>query len=132
MLVLKENIRPFLRFACVGVANTLIHLGVLATLVERCGWAHPVANVAAFLTANVFSYWANSRWSFCYTLNFKRYARFLVTSAVGVLLSYGMMWFGDARAWHYLTSYACQLLLMPLINFVLLRIVVFPRREEKH
>ncbi len=128
MNLLRANLGPFLCFACVGVVNTLIHLAVLATLVEVAGWTHPLANVGAFLVANAFSYWANSRWSFGFPLSRRRYGRFLATSVVGAVLSYGVMRFGDARGWHYLFSYACQLVLMPLVNFALLRWWVFPGR----
>ena len=131
MKILRENIRPFLSFACVGVVNTLIHIGMLAALVEGAGWAHPLANVGAFLVANAFSYWANSRWSFGCALSRRRYGRVLATSVVGVALSYGMMRFGDARGWHYLVSYACQLVLMPVVNFALLRWWVFPSRGQE-
>ena len=131
MNLLRANLGPFLCFACVGVVNTLIHLGVLASLVEGAGWPHPLANVGAFLAANAFSYWANSRWSFGFPLSRHRYGRFLATSVVGVVLSYGMMHFGDTRGWHYLVSYACQLVVMPVVNFVLLRCWVFPGRSAE-
>jgi len=56
---------PVLRFAAVGAANSLIdfcvftlaHLGLAIALVP--------ANVAAYALAASFSYFANSRWTFC-------------------------------------------------------------------
>ncbi|MDR1818174.1 MAG: GtrA family protein [Puniceicoccales bacterium] len=90
---------------------------------------HEWANIAAFLVANAFSYYANSRWSFGVGLRVRRYARFLPASLVGVVCSWVFMHFlNGVFGWHYLLAYATQLCAMPFVNFTLLRLFVFPKR----
>jgi putative flippase GtrA len=62
-------------FAVAGVVNTLIHLAAGAdALVEGLGTAiRRWPTLAAFVVANLFSFWANSRWTFATRLSFGRY-----------------------------------------------------------
>ncbi|MDR2430450.1 MAG: GtrA family protein [Puniceicoccales bacterium] len=116
---------PFARFAIIGVSNTAIHYVVLSDLVESGAFSHPQSNVCAFLLANAASYYANSHWSFEVEVGLRRYARFVTTSIMGVVISYAVMRFGDSRDWDYHVSFAVQVALMPLINFSLMRFLVF-------
>lgn len=52
------------RFGVVGVASTLLHLGLFAALVTATGPGSQTANVAALLVATVANTWANRRWTF--------------------------------------------------------------------
>ncbi|MDR2844981.1 MAG: GtrA family protein [Puniceicoccales bacterium] len=121
---------PFARFCIVGAVNTGIHYSVLTPLVAGFALApgsywRAAANVCAFLVANTFSYYANSKWSFGATLSRGNYARFFTTSVAGVVISWGVTRFGDAHGWHYLLLPVAQLPFMAVINFTLLRIFVF-------
>jgi putative flippase GtrA len=147
---LPADTLPFVKFCLIGGVNTLIHAAVLITLREGVRrfaaesvlnerWVvagvFPVgleewANVVAFLVANGFSYFANSRWSFDAELRVSRYARFLPTSLVGFLCAYGIMAFVNAQGWHYLLAVVIQVCVTPFINFSLLRLFVFPRAKK--
>ncbi|MDR3229630.1 MAG: GtrA family protein [Puniceicoccales bacterium] len=87
------------------------------------------ANSVAFLVANTFSYFVNSRWSFDATLKVGRYARFLPTSCVGLSCAYGIMHFVTLHGWHYNTAVLIQVCVTPFINFALLRLFVFPKKK---
>ncbi len=52
------------RFGVVGVASTLLHLGLFALLATAVGLGSQTANVAALLVATVANTWANRRWTF--------------------------------------------------------------------
>ena len=118
-------IRPFVRFAGIGVSNTLIHYVVLHDLVQSRVFTHPQANVCAFLLANAASYYANSHWSFEVGVGWQRYARFVTTSLAGVAISYAVMRLGDSYDWDYRASFVMQVALMPFVNFTLMRFLVF-------
>ncbi|WP_321160699.1 GtrA family protein [Janibacter hoylei] len=47
-----------------GVASTLLHLGLFALLATAVGLGSQTANVAALLVATVANTWANRRWTF--------------------------------------------------------------------
>lgn len=52
------------RFGVVGVASTLLHLGLFAALVTAAGLGSQTANVTALLLATIANTWANRRWTF--------------------------------------------------------------------
>jgi putative flippase GtrA len=149
---------PFARFCAIGLLNATIHFSMLNAIVFALslkeGRPTSAANAAAFLIANLFSYQANSRWNFKVETSFKRYTGFLVTSLAGACFSYLMMQIGQnlvarfddivrdwvlasgisfrmsAAAWHRSAAFMVQLPFMALMNFSLLRLLVFPREKK--
>ncbi|MDR2513491.1 MAG: GtrA family protein [Puniceicoccales bacterium] len=126
----KPDAAPFLRFCLVGLVNTFLHFCVLNLLVEVFACPTTWANVAGFLVANTFSYYANSFWSFKVRPGARSYSRFFVTSVVGTLISYAAMDLGQALNCLWRLVFLFQVSLLALINFTLLRLFVFPRRDE--
>ena len=55
--------RQFIRFAIVGVGNTLIDIGLLNLLIY-CHWGVLGANTAAFIVAATNSFFLNKYWTF--------------------------------------------------------------------
>ncbi|HGM5490497.1 TPA: GtrA family protein [Serratia fonticola] len=53
----------FLRYASIGVLNTLVHWVVFA-LMLLSGSTQSISNVVAFCIAVTFSFFANARWTF--------------------------------------------------------------------
>lgn len=52
------------RFGIVGIASTLLHLGLFAALASGAGLGSQTANAAALLLSTVANTWANRRWTF--------------------------------------------------------------------
>ncbi|WP_225781317.1 GtrA family protein [Xenophilus sp. Marseille-Q4582] len=112
-----ELFGQFLRFSAIGVLNTLIHLGVVMGLVES-GLLPPVpANGLAFVTANLFSFWANSHITFKTAPSLRRYSRFLCVSVAGLLLTLAASLVGERLAWHYLGGVLLSFVLLPVLSF---------------
>ena len=112
-----ELFTQFLRFAVIGVINTLIHLAVVTGLVES-GTLLPVpANGLAYMVANLFSFWANSRYTFRAQVNWHRYGRFLSVSAAGLLLTLMASQLGEWLHWHYLAGVLLSFVLLPILSF---------------
>ena len=116
----------FLRFAFIGVLNSGLHFVLLVLLVEKMGAWPPVANAAAFFGTNLFSYFANSLFSFRVDISSNRYIRFLVTSLIGVAIAYGLSSAVEHFGGHYLIGFALLVVLTPPINYLLVRRLVFP------
>lgn len=98
----------FVRFSAFGVVATLIHVVIFAVLVEHFGVAPVVASVPAFLCAMLFSYVANSTWTFRVDVehgtHLPRYALVslfglgLNTSITYVVVDLLRLWYGFALA----------------------------------
>lgn len=118
-------IRQFSKFSGVGIINTLIHLTVTVSLVELLQTNPVIANTFAFLTANAFSYWANSRWSFRANMSRPRFIRFFIVSIAGLLLTITLSSFAQAMHWHYLAGVALLFFALPVLTFVFHRYWTF-------
>lgn len=114
----RETGRQFTGFSLIGVVNTLLHLMVVTGLVELFS-VHPIpANGMAFITANLFSFWANSRWSFRVAVTRQRYLRFLAVSLLGLFVSLLAIAISEALQWHYLAGVLLSFVFLPLITFL--------------
>lgn len=111
--------KQFLSFSGIGFINTMIYMLVTVTVVELMNINPVIANTIAFVSANIFSYWANSRWSFCTKLSSGRFFKFITVSIMGLLLSISISTNTQAMHWHYLTGVAILLCTMPILSFVL-------------
>lgn len=114
----RETGRQFAGFSLVGIANTLIHLIVVTGLVELFS-VHPLpANGVAFISANLFSFWANSRWSFRTAITGQRYMRFFAVSLAGLAISLIAIVVSEALQWHYLAGVFLSFVFLPLVTFL--------------
>ena len=89
----KENIWQFLKFAVVGVLNTVVDFLVFQLLNLTLGWMY-MAQVIGYSAGVLNSYFWNSRWTF--RKEHKRSAReaasFLVVNLVSLGVSLGVLW----------------------------------------
>jgi putative flippase GtrA len=96
----------FVRFGAFGVVATLIHVAIFTSLVEWFGVAPVWASVPAFLCAMLFSYLANSKWTFqvdvAHGTHLPRYTLVsLLGLGLNVLITYAVvdvlrLWYGFA------------------------------------
>lgn len=112
-----ELLTQFLRFAAIGVLNTLIHLSVVMGLVESGALPPVPANGMAFVAANLFSFWANSRFTFRVAPSLRRYSRFLSVSIAGLLLALATSLIAEWQRWHYLIGVSLAFIAWPLLSF---------------
>jgi putative flippase GtrA len=113
-----DVMRRFAGFSGIGVLNTLIHLALVVVLVEGAGWHSVMANCAAFVVANLFSFWANSRWNYRTTFCARRYGRFLMVSLAGLLITAALSGLAAWLGWHYLLGTAMVFVALPLLTFL--------------
>jgi len=117
-MINRETGRQLASFSLIGVCNTLIHLVMVMGLVELFSVYPVLANGVAFINANLFSFWANSRWSFRAAINRQRYLRFFVVSLLGLTVSLLASMLGEVLHWHYLLGVLLTFIFLPLVTFL--------------
>ncbi len=109
--------KRFTKFPAIGVLNTLIHLAVVSGLAEFF-YMHPVtANCAAFVAANLFSFFANSYFNYHTPITITLYGRFLTVSLGGLSITAILSAFATMQGWHYLIGTAMVFVTLPVLTF---------------
>ena len=101
----KKTAWQIVKFAIVGVLNTLVDFAVFQTLNLLLGWVY-VAQVIGYSCGIINSYLWNSNWTFREqrTRSFREIALFLLVNIASLGVSLGMMWllrevFGVTNEW---------------------------------
>lgn len=101
----KKTIWQMVKFAIVGVLNTLVDFAVFQTLNLTLGWVY-AAQVLGYTAGVVNSYLWNSSWTFREqrTRSFREIALFLLVNLASLGVSLGMIWlsrevFGVTNEW---------------------------------
>jgi putative flippase GtrA len=122
-----------LSFACIGVVNTLIDLGVFLTAYNVLGLPLVPANVMAWLVAVSASYVMNSFITFAREsgrqLRLRDYGAFVASGVAGMIANTAALVIFS----YFMPVLAAKLLAILasfLVNFSLSHFVVFPRRKQ--
>ena len=101
----KKTIWQMVKFAIVGVLNTLVDFAMFQTLNLTLGWVY-AAQVLGYTAGVVNSYLWNSSWTFREqrTRSFREIALFLLVNLASLGVSLGMIWlcrevFGVTNEW---------------------------------
>ena len=101
----KKTIRQMVKFAIVGVLNTLVDFAVFQTLNLLLGWVY-AAQVLGYTFGVINSYLWNSNWTFREqrTRSLKEIGLFLLVNLASLGVSLGMIWllrevFGVTNEW---------------------------------
>jgi len=114
----------FLRFATVGIFNTIIDFTIYVSLTRGLIFFtehYLIANFLAFLCANLFSFWANKSWTFANSdsQRVKQYGKFFLTSVLALLAIQLTMYVGvSVFGWWDLATKILALLFSVVINFL--------------
>ncbi|MBA2923319.1 GtrA family protein [Pseudomonas sp. P7] len=120
-----QDLVRFIRFCCVGVCNTVIHIGLVLLIVELFLLAPPIANVIAFLFANMTSYFFNANWTFQKKRSIKLYFKFFLVSLIGLAISWSAVWLSVYLQAHYLIGVIGSIFLVVIVSYTLNRYFVF-------
>jgi len=85
-----KTVKQFLKFAIVGVINTLINLLVLYVLTEFLGIYYLISAVFAFVVAVTNSFILNKIWTFQEKIGhraYSRYFKFLIISLTALIFN---------------------------------------------
>ncbi len=117
--------KVFLKYASVGVVNTIIHWAVFGVLV-LIGCSQAISNLIGFAVAVTFSFFVNAKVTFKSSISGKRYVLFVCFMG---LLSYLMGRVSDVCDIHPLITLVAFSATSLVLGFLYSRYIVFP--EDK-
>ena len=124
-MIIPAKYYEFIRFGLVGVANTVVHAGIVIVLMEALAPPAFVANGVAFMFANLVSYALNSRFTFKTPISFMGYRRFLLVSLVSLALTLLITSLVEYLGWHYGVGLIMVILVVPVLNYLVMKIWAF-------
>jgi len=118
----KEISIEFVKFAIVGVSNTLIHLSVLYVLTEFFSLWYILSSLLAFLVAVTNSFIFNTLWTFKSDIKHKtatKYGKFFVVSVITALSNLFFLYlFTEYFGLWYMMSQVIAIVLTLMMNFI--------------
>lgn len=106
-----------MRFGTVGVANTLIGSGTIL-LLTWSGMNPYAANVTGYVVGTIFSFYANSRWTFGASIGGVRLVKFLGVLAVAYGANVAVLSAALRAGWSELASQLPAMVCFTVINFL--------------
>ena len=118
----KRLSNQFIKFALVGVVNTLINLVVLYVLTEFFGVYYIISAIFAFIVAVTNSFVMNKCWTFNEKINHKtktRYVKFFIVSLIALLVNLVLLYsFTELWKIHYMLSQIIAVFFSLWVNFI--------------
>ena len=133
--IIRNNVVDFFKYGVIGVFGTLLQTGTLFIYVEK-GHGDPlVGSTLGFIFSLLFSYMANSRWTFKKSeRSASALVKYTVVSCAGLLLNLLILFLFD-RVFHWWYGYGqiTSIVLVPIHNFILNKAWAFrtPKREGR-
>jgi putative flippase GtrA len=106
------------RFVVVGMVATLIHVAVAVECISAEHWHPSIANGIAFIVANIFSYAANTHWSFEVKMSMGSWHRFILVSLIAWLLTIAITWLVNEAGGPYLLGILLVVALIPPLTYM--------------
>lgn len=124
-VIIPARYHEFIRFGLVGVANTVVHAGIVIALMETFAPPAFLANGVAFMFANLMSYVLNSRFTFKIPVSFLCYRRFLLVSLLSLVLTLLITSIVEYQGWHYGVGLILVILVVPALNYLVMKMWAF-------
>lgn len=113
------NIAPSVpRFVIVGITATCIHVAAAVTVIYAAHWHPSIANGIAFIVANLFSYAANTRWSFDDKMSMNSWYRFIFVSFIAWLLTIAISWLVAEAGGAYMLGILLVVILVSPLSYI--------------
>ena len=128
---MRETIGQLIRFVLVGVANTIVGLGIILILTEL-GVAKVPANMMGYACGLVVSFILNSRYTFKTDLSVRRARKFLAVFGICYLLNLGVLLIlADGHGVDERLAQTGAVFTYTIAFFILSRLFVFNQRAER-
>jgi len=130
--LLTKNFKQFIKFALVGVLNTLIDFGVYYLLTRYAGLFYIYANIISVTLAITNSYILNRTWTFVSkNKNIgKEVLKFWIVSIIGLILNTlilkALIYFGPSD----LIAKACASIIVLIWNFLANKYWTFSKNDQ--
>ena len=123
--------RQLVRFLWIGLVATAVHVAVAAHLMGNLMWSAVAGNAAAFICANLLSYFFQSVYVFDSRPSPVRYWRFLVVSLVCLTTVAAISWALEVLGVHYLAAIATVVVVVPFATFCVHSVWTFRSGEAR-
>ncbi|NKB38847.1 MAG: hypothetical protein GKR93_17075 [Gammaproteobacteria bacterium] len=107
-----------LRFAVVGIANSLMHAAVAVFAHQIGGFNAVESNICGFIIAFLFSFIMNTYWSFERKPSGQFFIRFLTVNLMALTYILVVSALSDNMNWTPITGIMLVVLVLPLISFL--------------
>jgi putative flippase GtrA len=107
------------KFILAGGFSTGIHLGIVVLLMSFKVCGIEVANGVAYLVSTIFNLSVNTVWSFRQELTRKIIQRYMLVSAIGLLLAMVVAHINDICGYDYLIGIAMIVCLCPAVTYMM-------------
>ena len=107
------------KFILAGGFTTGIHLGIVVLLMSFKVCGIEIANGVAYLVSTIFNLSVNTAWSFRQELTRKIIQRYIVVSAIGLLLAMLVAYLNDIYGNHYLIGIAMVVCICPVVTYMM-------------
>lgn len=133
--IIRDNLLDFVKYGMIGVFGTLLQTGTLLIYVEK-GHGDPlVGSTLGFVLSLLFSYVANSRWTFRKSeRSASALVKYTVVSCAGLILNLLILFLFDrVLGWWYGYGQIASIVLVPIHNFILNKAWAFrtPKQEVR-
>lgn len=120
------QLRPqIIIFGVIGFLNTLLHGLVLLVSVELLYLPVVVAHSFAFLSANIFSYLLNTRFTFNIPPSIVFYVKFFMGSIASFFLTLMISSVAEWYGLHYWFGFSVIVVCVPALSFLLMKFWIF-------
>jgi putative flippase GtrA len=120
MLVSKELLHKFIKYSVVGCISVLIYFLSVFVLVELFDKDPIFGSTLSFIIMTFISFLLNKKYTFGSDFSYNQLLRFLVVSAIGFTLNFGIMYLVvNVLSLHYSIGELLTTLIIPIINFIL-------------
>lgn len=113
------------RFSIVGVGATLTYFVVANALILLARMEPVAASITAYLAGMLVSYLGQRRFTFGVRASWRQSVRFAILSALGLAISWGSVAGAVALGWPPLWGTVVTSLLVPVLNFLVMKSWVF-------
>lgn len=116
----KELFLKFIKYSIVGCLSVLIYFLSVFVLVELFDKGPIFASTLSFIIMTYISFLLNKKYTFGNNFSYNQLWRFLVVSAIGFTLNFGIMYLVvNILSLHYVIGELITTLIIPIINFIL-------------
>jgi putative flippase GtrA len=107
------------KFILTGGITTGVHLGIVMFFMSFKVCGIEIANGIAYLVSTIFNLSVNTAWSFRQELTRKIIQRYIVVSAIGLLLAMLVAHINDKWGYDYLIGIAMVVCICPLVTYIM-------------
>ncbi len=125
-IVARSTARTLLTFAGVGLTATVLYFVLASTASALFQAPAAVCSVVAYLLSAILSYYGHKHLSFVSSgAHLLEAPRFVAATGLGLLLAYLIPMAVERVGWPHVVAYMAVCLIVPAVNFVLLKSWVF-------